>query len=117
VQYHRSHHLAQPDQPTQNLPKQYHANESSQASVPRVAVTEALQQHIHTNLHRLFTAMRVCGLPSTPDNAEMQHKAREFLTDFKDSLPPEGYAYIEGIVNKMRIERAEGRDSLNTMRV
>jgi hypothetical protein len=117
VQYHRPHHLAQPDQPTQNLSKQYHANESSQASVPRVAVTEALQQHIHTNLHRLFTAMRVCGLPWTPDNAEMQHKAREFLTDFKDSLPPEGYAYIEGIVNEMRIERAEGRDPLNAMRV
>jgi hypothetical protein len=115
VQEHHPNDLAQPDQPIQNLAQQYHANKSSQAWIPHIAVSGALQQHIHSNLRQLCNAMRICGLPPTHENAEMQQKAREFLRDFKASLPADGHAYIEGLVNKMRMERAEGRNPWNAM--
>jgi hypothetical protein len=85
----------------------------SPTQVPVVNIAPSLRAWIDANLPKFFDAIR-CSNDRT-QNRLAQQKAKEFQTQFKASLSPEGHAYVEEIANRMAVARREGRDMMSVI--
>jgi hypothetical protein len=83
------------------------------SQVPVVDISHELRAYIDANLPRFFDAIRCAASPDAQLVA--RQNANEFQTRFKASLPEEGHAYIQEIVERMAVAQREGRDMMSAI--